>query len=419
MKEEKKIDLPQPGEVIGGGKEKKENARKASSAGGIVAILAVALFIVMTVIAPSARLMVTVTAVLALILMMTSKSRDDIIDEIKTRLLKYEGKQLGTMDQAVIAFSLLLTAGAHRLARLIAVFFLLFLLIIWLNFGTVIMALLFILLLLLVVYAVVRYLLKNIRVIEARPPHLGLVTILGERHNIVLKEGYALRAPPIIDFIPINVEKVNQDFKIEDVYSKGNVLIELKGVSLVYSPDPERLMEYINIGGRKGVEDTTEDLIPDILRIWAKKFSVEELLGSKKEAIQEVIKRLTGSDSIEELRNGLPDTHLMGIKIYRFTIGPVKPAGEYGKEIEKRELEKLERDFEVYETETELEQAELLWKKFQEAGEEVSFERCLRLIKDYKIQREGRPVIPGLGDLLSSGVSLLEILKILRGGEKE
>ena len=42
------------------------------------------------------------------------------------------------------------------------------------------------------------------------------------------------------------------------------------------------------------------------------------------------------------------------------------------------------------------------------------------MVRDYKTQRDekAKPVVPGLGDLLSSGVSVVEILKLVSGEKK-
>jgi regulator of protease activity HflC (stomatin/prohibitin superfamily) len=333
-------------------------------------------------------------------------------------------KPLHLMDQIWIGLSVIGTVSQYHPVRVLLAFIFASLVAVWIVFGFVAALLLLLLIILAVVYAVVSYFYSNAVKISAEPPHMGLVTILGKRTEIVLSEGWALRVPKVIDFININVSKVNQDFKaIEKVYTKGNVPVELKGVSVLRAPDPQRLIEFINVGGEKGVEDALEDIVPDVLRGWAKKYDIDKLLEVKKKAVEEVIQVLTGhsGENMEkDLRNGIPDNQLLGTVFYRFTVGTVEPGGDYGKEIEKVKLEELQQKYELIETDTELLQAEKIQERFKEKEEEISLEKALRMVRDYKTQRDekAKPVVPGLGDLLSSGVSVVEILKLVSGEKK-
>lgn len=382
--------------------------------------------------------------IIAIKIAISGKGKNEIISEVKAKI---EGKgrnedgnikPLNTMAQIWIGLSLISTVAQYKPLRVLIAFGFINLIGIWVALGFLVALLLLLFIVLAATYMVARFFVDNAMKIEAKPPHLGLLIILGKRleKDVVLSEGWALRAPPIIDFINLDVEKVNLDFRpVEKVYSKGNVQVELKGVSVLYVPDKNRLKEFIDIGGKEGVNDALEDIIPDVFRIWAKEFDVDELLKAKKMAEKKILEALVSpnemenvKDSIpeeelakklrEKFKNGIPDDQLLGVRFYRVTVGTVDPIGEYGKHIDKVKTEELQRGYEVYETGTELEQATKIQKEFKERGEEISFEKALRLIKDYKIQREGRPVIPGLGDLLSSGVSLVEILKLF-GGEKK
>ena len=361
---------------------------------------------------------VTLWSILTLYLILTAKSKSGVIKRVKIRMKRFEGKPLGIEHQIFVLLFFVDIIIQHWIVRVLIIVILPFLIAIWIKFGFVFVSLLTFVILLIPIYFVAKYLKKNVKKIEKDPPHLGLLTLREERTNIALKEGYALTIPGWVDFIEIDVERKNHDFdEIAEVYSKGNILIDLKGVSLLCAPDPTRLKEYVESGKEKGVKDTLEDIVPDDLRIWAKRYDVEELLSAKREVVQEIIKDLTGvpinSITPEKLKNGIPDTRLLGTLVFRFTIGPIKASGDYGKEMERIKVEELQRTYETFETGTEIEQAKVIQRELRESGEEVSLEKCLRMIKDYKIQREGRPVIPGLGDLLSSG-GVSELIKLFR-----
>ena len=381
---------------------------------------------------------------IAIKIAMSGKGKNEIISEVKARI---EGKGrdadsniklLNTTSQVWISLSLIgVVAQYHPIRIAIAIAFAI-LIAIWVVLGFLVALLLLLFLALAATYMVARYFIDNAVEIKAKPPHLGLLTVLGKRpeKDVVLSEGYALRVPPIIDFINLDVEKVNLDFRpVEKVYSAGNVQVELKGVSVLYVPDRNRLVEFIDIGGKKGVNDALEDIIPDVLRIWAKEFDVDDLLKAKKKAEKKILEALVSPNELKEvkdelpeedmakemrkkLKNGIPDDQFLGVSFLRVTVGTVDPIGEYGKHIDKVKTEELQKVYEYIEKEAESDQAELLQERAKKAGDPISFKEAYKLVVDYKALREGRTVIPGLSDMLSSGVSVVEVLKLLRGEKK-
>lgn len=360
---------------------------------------------------------VVIWLISAFYLILTAKSKSGVIERMKIRIKRFEGKSLGIEHQILVLMFFVDIIIQHWIVRVLIIAILPFLIAIWIKFGLIVVSLLTFLILLVPIYFTAQYLKENVKTIKADPPHLGLLTVMGRRFNIVFKEGYALTIPGVVDFIEIDVQRKNHDFKVTAVYSKGNIPVDLQEVSLYSAPDPERLMDYVESGKEKGIMDTLEDIIPDDLRIWAKNYEIEGLLSAKREVVQKIIEDLTGIPerdiTVEKLKNGIPDARLLGIKVYRFTIGPIEAKGEYGNEMERIKLEELQRIYETYETKTEVEQAKVIQEELGESGVNVPLEKCLRIVKDYKAQKEGRPVIPGLGDLLSSG-AISEILKLLK-----
>jgi len=74
--------------------------------------------------------------------------------------------------------------------------------------------------------------------IPAEPPHLGVVTIWGERKEKIKKEGLRFLAPffPFLyDVILINVEKKNQDLPAETIRTPDLAVLEIP-ISLTWTP---------------------------------------------------------------------------------------------------------------------------------------------------------------------------------------
>jgi len=424
------------------------NVLLAAAVGSLVAITLVLL------IAGVSRIPVFISLFIAVYLLLTGKSTEEIVEKVKIRLKEYEGEQLDFARQISIAKSFLDIAIQHKFARYLIVFIANLLvgifIGIWSLFGFIVALLSLAAILLIAAYYTIKFLKdyfwKNfVGVIEKDPPHLGLLTVLGERKNVVLKEGYALKFPPIFNFIPIKVMRETMDLEEYSgkpvlVFTRDNVTVELEDVTLVYTPDPERLIDFVTFGKHEGVGDALEDLLQADLREFARKLEVEDtkdekgkvtkegLLSASRKVTNEILRKLTGVEDDEtikkNLNNGIPDNHLMGIKIFRFSIGPAKPKGEYAKNLEKLSKEKLQRIYETYEARTEGLRA--LAYFMSSRGKDISgmtpkdiedyvskkvekdpafkedFMQLLTLVLDYKT--EG--VIPGLGDRLRRGESI-------------
>lgn len=389
-------------------------------------------------------------------LLFTGKSTKEIVKKIEERLEKYEGEQLDFMAQVSIAKSFYDIFIRYKFVRYVIVLALSSLTIVfavtWLLFGIIVAILFIVLIILTAAWWIVRqdwieFLKRHFTgTIEKDPPHVGLLTVWGEKKEIVLKEGYALKFPPVIGFIPIKVQRETLDLedhskKPVKVISKDNVTVRLNDVTLWYAPDSEdakRLIDFVTIGKHNGVEDALEDLILAHLRQFARKLYVEDseedgeviegLLSAQKRVTNEIIQRITGVSDNEEikknLKNGMQDDELLGIKVFRFSIGEAKPEGEYAKNLEQLAKEKLQRTFEIFEANSEGLRAITYFMSSR--GKDISkmapediesyiskkaekdpafkkeFMQFLTLVLDYKTDG----VIPGLGDRLREGGSI-------------
>lgn len=200
-----------------------------------------------------------------------------------------------------------------------------------------------------------------LRTIPAAPPHVVLVTIWGERIPKIKKEGKRLFAkffPFYYDGIPVNVEKKNKDFLPKDVWSKERAEM-LMEISVTWTPDsdignPQNLREYINTGGKEGVETILDDIIEENAREFASEKGWEECMKMKKELAAFLIEQLTGRtgpEIIQELRrgNGVEKIPSLGIVLNRFNVGRVRPLGKLAEAAEKIAIEERERDSEIVE----------------------------------------------------------------------
>lgn len=285
--------------------------------------------------------------------------------------------------------------------------------------------------------------LKNI---PAKPPYVGLITVWGERKPRFKKEGWRFFLPffPFFySFIPVKIEKVNEDFSFKNIrcrqredevkkedkkmpYSGGEISVE---IGLTWQPDyrygkGERLISFIDSGGEKGVRSILEDLIEEDIRQTGKEKSWEEVSFATDELVARLVKKLTGEtpkegQSIGDLQkelqsNGFPDIADLGIIIWRFNIGRVQEEGKLAEVAEAQAKEIQERRAEIYEVGSEIQQAELLQKAYEEAGTPKPLDECVLEIRQRKVMREGHGAtydIKGL-DKIANTVAM-----ILKGGK--
>lgn len=136
--------------------------------------------------------------------------------------------------------------------------------------------------------------------IEADPPHLGVITVLGQRKNKIKKEGWRLLIPFFYDVLKVNVVKKNQDLPAETVRTPD--LAELRiPISLTWTPHTEHLIEYLNSGGEEGVKNILSDIVRERVRAWAMDSlegpqTFEQAIGSREEAVELLIKAVAGTE---------------------------------------------------------------------------------------------------------------------------
>jgi len=218
------------------------------------------------------------------------------------------------------------------------------------------------------------------------PPHVGLITKGEARTDKWKKEGWRIFFPPFYtSFIPVKVEKINQDIAPKNVRSSERAELEID-ISVVWSPDKERLVEYLNSGGESGIKNILDDIIEEQSRKWAATQKWEEALAASFDVAETLRRELTGETGIHV--GGSPDDEGLGILIHRLNVGTIEVKGELGKEAEKIAVEERQRESELIELEAEAEQAKQIVEIAKATGEEINFLDALEMVKDFKLMRE-------------------------------
>lgn len=137
--------------------------------------------------------------------------------------------------------------------------------------------------------------------IPADPPHLGVVTKMGERTNKVLKEGWRfIWWYPFYNFILVKVEKIAKEFVSPKTRTPDRAESRVP-IFTTISPDPENLIEYLDNGGEEGVLKQLEGILLERIREWAMgpeegPRTWVELNQSRLEAVSILLKKIAGDN---------------------------------------------------------------------------------------------------------------------------
>lgn len=210
---------------------------------------------------------------------------------------------------------------------------------------------------------------KWIKIIPSDPPFIGAITV-GERvTKWVAPAGYFLTVPYLLDVIPMDTRRVDQDFVIQNIATRDRAFVGVAGHAS-YQVDPKRLPMAIKSG--KIIIDKTGKLvitgIPSIFdnmylqyqRAEINKLDIEPALGASETLTNNISKHFTGQENfdIDDMsRNGRSDVRGLGIIIFIVNVTSVLPSGETKKALEREVIEKFERKGEVYEVVTRVRQA--------------------------------------------------------------
>jgi len=151
-----------------------------------------------------------------------------------------------------------------------------------------------------VLFLVGGFILQGLREIPAEPPHLGVLTLFGERKLTTIKEGWHFFPlyPSWYGFVLVNVTKQNLDFPAQIVRTPDFVELEIP-ISITITPLKDHLIEYLNAGGKEGVREILNDIVRERLREWAISpdegpTDWEDAMSAREEAISVLVKAIIG-----------------------------------------------------------------------------------------------------------------------------
>lgn len=309
---------------------------------------------------------------------------------------------------------------------------------------------------------VIVVLVDGFKKIEAsNPASKGLLTIWGERCNVILNEGWHLtlrRFPFFVDFIKIPIEDQNLDFVFEHIRcrlkeddgeisprSGGAVVVE---VALTIFPDyittlRNRLIKYINVGGitpsttstgetKTKLQDTIRDVLGEAIREEGQSKTWEEMTFAKETISRQIIELLTSIDCSEECdeeykdpkdifrkeqyKNGIPDKRGFGSRIRRVNIVRIEvdPESRLSEAAEDAAVEQQEKRSELIQTEATLEQAEKVRKA---SGEDKDGKPQICLDRALQIGRLERNKNTKEVAVSSSGNSIVDAAALIAAGK--
>lgn len=192
--------------------------------------------------------------------------------------------------------------------------------------------------------------LQALKNIPAEPPTMAVVTFLGERMKrngkpVTKKEGWRLfwLYPWLYGYIPVEVTKIDQDLKPQDVRTSGDKAEISITTKLTWKPDKENLIQYLDSGGKKNIMDILEDIVAEAVRELAtnpnkEPKTWEQAIAMKRIFLAEIVSVILGKDpssisptEIDKIAmnlrrgNGNQKIESLGIILDRVNVTEVKP----------------------------------------------------------------------------------------------
>ncbi|MFA5173184.1 MAG: SPFH domain-containing protein [Candidatus Paceibacterota bacterium] len=197
---------------------------------------------------------------------------------------------------------------------------------------------------------------NGFQIIQNDPPNRGLVTVLGERTNISLKEGFVFLPfyPWIFGLIRVEMTEKNMSFEPKRVRTPDMAELVIPH-AITFYPDPENLTQFLNVGGESGVREILEDVIAERIRTWAIESTngpqnYQEALGVKNDLEDFVLKTIAG-ESLEKSKEGRGKIKIssLGIILTRFNVTEISLTGKLAKDAEKKSRENAQKEAESVE----------------------------------------------------------------------
>lgn len=258
--------------------------------------------------------------------------------------------------------------------------------------------------------------------IPNNPVTIGLVTKWGERQtsnegSLYITEGlnWLLFKGFVYDCILVNMTADELELPLNVIIIKDNSEVNFK-TAVKFKPNQHKLISYLNNGGKEEVDKFLQNHIESEIRQWASGAeSWEDILSSKNQKEQDLLKELRESTSIDEL----------GIEITSFIIQSALPHGEVYEAQVKMKTEKAKKEMRDIEASTDVSIARSLYEEVNKdvsMGEIMTFKECFELTQQYNAIEKGNGFVlkggEGEGGQIVSSLLLLAKSLRKRGGEE-
>ncbi|MBI2592844.1 MAG: hypothetical protein HYW37_01615 [Candidatus Colwellbacteria bacterium] len=184
------------------------------------------------------------------------------------------------------------------------------------------------------------FVVHSFRQIPAQPPTRGVLTFIGRRVEPTLNEGFIFLPfyPWLFGFVPVPITKINLDLKDQKVRTPDMAEL-LASVSITYTPDEAHLIEFLNSGGKDGVDNILEDVVRERLRLWMiapheGPVDWESAVKTPDQATAIIVQHVTGiaqpdPDLVGRLRRGnaVQAIPQLGIMLNRLNVTDIVPTG--------------------------------------------------------------------------------------------
>jgi hypothetical protein len=143
--------------------------------------------------------------------------------------------------------------------------------------------------------------------INNNPPHIGLVTLLGNKiwknnKPVFITEGlnWVFLKGIIFDLIKINIELKQNQFDPQEILTPDNVNIKVP-ISYAWKPDIENIAMYIDIGEETGVNEAIKKILEGRLREYSRHpeegpMTWKEMIASGLKTLDYLVKGLCKSE---------------------------------------------------------------------------------------------------------------------------
>ncbi|MEX2145011.1 MAG: SPFH domain-containing protein [Candidatus Spechtbacterales bacterium] len=160
------------------------------------------------------------------------------------------------------------------------------------------------------------YIFSGMRRIEADPPHVAAVTILGQRTGDTKEEGWRFFPlyPYFYGYIAVEITRIDFDLPHQKVRTPDFGELEIP-VGIVFHPSRKYIINYLNSGGEKGVKDILQNIVHQSLRTWAfsdehEPRTVQEGMMASDEAVAVLAKSILGSE-MDHIPSSVPTPVLL------------------------------------------------------------------------------------------------------------